>query len=113
VDWNVTPAEKAFQSGAGNDLSVDRGLKEWSVINTKIGGGDEMRPETWESTFFPTLNGNNGLGRYYAGVNTSGGAARRGGGSGAGSGAGAFALRLDSSAGGSDPSIGFRCVFRP
>jgi hypothetical protein len=113
VDWNVTPAEKAFQSGAGNDLSVDRGWKEWSVINTKIGGGDQMRPETWESTFFPSLNSNNGLGRYYAGTNSAGGAVRRGGHWSLDESAGLFTLQLLSSASGTHPSIGFRCVYRP
>jgi formylglycine-generating enzyme required for sulfatase activity len=113
VDWNVTPAEKAYQSGAGNDLSVDRGWKEWTVIDTKIGGGDEMKPETWESNFFPGLNSLNGLGGYYAGLNNYGGAALRGGDWLDTTGAGAFALLLYHPESFALSRVGFRCVYRP
>jgi hypothetical protein len=110
VDWQVTPANKAFI--AALPLTVDRGWKEFSELNSNIGIGDEMKPISWEP-FYPALGGAGGLGRYYAGVNTSGGAAVRGGAWVNGTGAGAFALYLSLSASNAFTDVGFRCVFRP
>lgn len=123
VNWNVTPAKKAYESGADN--SVDRGGKDWKLINTLIGenGDDQMPDEKWASNFIifsggvpdtvASLDGANGLGRYYAGVNTSGGAAIRGGAWYYGTFAGAFALNLNLQAADTDTMVGFRCVYRP
>ena len=120
--WNVTPARKAYQSGT--NISTDLGWKDWNLIDTLIGenGTDEMPPEKWASLFvrdiagdlLPSpLDGNNGIGRYYAGINSSGGAALRGGVWNYGTHAGAFALALDAAASLTYTGIGFRCVYRP
>jgi formylglycine-generating enzyme required for sulfatase activity len=120
VNWQVTPANKAYVSADGSPQAAWR---EFNLINTLIGPTDEMPPEKWASSFvwnFTTnaaqaspLNGNNGIGRYYAGNNSTGGAALRGGGWDDASSAGAFSLALNHSAGSSNAYIGFRCVFRP
>jgi hypothetical protein len=110
VDWQVTPANKAFI--AALPINVDRGWKEFSELNSNIGIADEMKPISWEP-FYPALGGAGGIGRYYAGVNTSGGAALRGGAWSHGTHAGVFALSLNYSAGSSSSSVGFRCVYRP
>lgn len=112
VDWNVTAANKAYSSFTAPNIPV-ADYREWSLIDSKIGAGDEMKPETWESQFFPSLGGAEGLGRYYSGINSSGGAALRGGAWSGGQVAGAFALHLDNGAGYTHTAVGFRCVFRP
>ena len=109
VDWWVTPANKAYVSSDGSPVATWR---EFSALDANIGGSDEMKPETWQSSF-PTLGGSSGLGKYYGGLNTSGGGARRGGSWNGGMGAGAFALDLSNDASSVSVSLGFRCVYRP
>ena len=109
VNWQVTPANKAYVSADGSPQGAWR---NFSALNMKITSSDEMKPETWQS-YFTTLTGNEGIGQYYAGNNSSGGAALRGGAWGNTTSAGAFALHLDASSGFSNTSIGFRCVFHP
>lgn len=97
----------------GLERHLHRAWKEWSVIDTKVGVANVMKPSTWESSFFPALGSNNGLGRYYAGVNTGGGAAIRGGSYNNGANAGAFSLYLPYASNITLAIIGFRCVYRP
>ncbi|MFP5387198.1 MAG: fibronectin type III domain-containing protein [Bacteriovoracia bacterium] len=109
ADWYVTPANKAYYS---TDGAPQAAWREWTVINTLINNGDEMETITWQATD-PALNSSKGIGQYYAGNNTSGGAAVRGGGWGYGARAGAFALHLNLAPSYTHTGIGFRCVFRP
>lgn len=123
VDWNVTPSKKAYQNGT--NISTDQGSKEWLEVNRKIGEdiSDEMLISTWASSFIEfsggipdpvnSLNKTSGIGSYYAGTNSNGGAALRGGDLNLGNRSGAFTLDLSSSAGYTYSSIGFRCVYRP
>jgi len=61
-----------------------------------------------------TWNGaTNGIGQYYAGTNSSGGALLRGGGWNYGTYAGVFTAYLDDDPSSTYTNIGFRCVFRP
>ena len=110
VNWQVTPANKAYI--AATPIGTDQGWKEFKDLNTNVGGSDEMKPSTWQSTFL-TATGTEGIGRYYAGTNSSGGAALRGGFWVNGTYAGAFTLDLYYSSVASDSNIGFRCVYRP
>ena len=109
VDWQVTPANKAYVSSDGAPVAAWR---EFSTLDVNIDASDEMKPETWQSSF-PTLGGSAGLGEYYGGSNTSGGAALRGGAWVLGAYAGAFALYLNNGAGYTSTVVGFRCVYRP
>ncbi|MER2513204.1 MAG: fibronectin type III domain-containing protein [Nitrosomonas ureae] len=110
VDWNVTPANKAYVSTDGSPQSAWR---EFTLLDTLIGLGDEMFPNSWRPTN-AAYNSAKGTGQYYAGTNASGGAARRGGGWSNVTNAGVFALNLlNSSAYTSYNSLGFRCVYRP
>jgi hypothetical protein len=64
-----------------------------------------------KSWWVNTWNGaTHGIGQYYAGTNSSGGALMRGGDWAQGSNAGVFAASLNGAAG---LTVGFRCVFRP
>ena len=110
VNWQVTPANKAYV--AATPIGTDQGWKEFKDLNTNIGASDEMKTSTWQSTFL-TATGTEGIGRYYAGTNSSGGAALRGGYWLNGTYAGAFTLALNASSSGSNTAFGFRCVFRP
>lgn len=110
VDWQVTPANKAYI--AATPIAADQGWKEFSALNTKITDADEMKPETWQA-FYSSLTGNEGIGLYFAGTNSSGGAALRGGYWGDGSRTGAFTLFLNNYAGSANAAFGFRCVYRP
>jgi len=79
---------------------------ELSVVNT-------FTDHAPEESILPDnayYNSEQGMGRYFA--HTSGGAAFRGGNWRRGTDAGAFALGLFFSSSSSDPSVGFRCVFR-
>lgn len=71
-----------------------------------------MKPETWQSSF-TSLGSAQGLGGYYAGTNSTGGAGLRGGSWSTGSYAGVLSLLLYNPAGASAAFIGFRCVYRP
>ena len=55
----------------------------------------------------------NGIGQYYPGTNSSGGALLRGGNSADGSSSGVFTARLNSAPSSASTDFGFRCVFRP
>ena len=116
VDWDmtsslaiVTPVNKAYISSEGSPQSAWR---EFVDLNTNIAGGDEMFPDSWQATD-TSLQGSDGIGRYIAGSNSSGGAALRGGLFGLGTNAGVFALNLAGSSSNASSFIGFRCVFRP
>jgi hypothetical protein len=116
VDWDmtstlvtVTPANKAYISSEGSQQSA---WKEFVDLDTNIAGGDEMFPDSWQATD-TSLQGSDGIGRYYAGNNSSGGAARRGGRWSAGTRGGAFALALHGSPSDRSSGLGFRCVYRP
>jgi hypothetical protein len=109
IDWQITPANKAYI--AATPINSDQGWKKFKNLDTNISGPDEMKPSTWQSTFL-TANGTEGIGRYYAGTNSTGGAARRGGSLDHETNAGPFTLRLTSSSGNIATTIGFRCVYR-
>ena len=123
VDWQVTPARKAYDATDGAPVG---GWREWRLIDRFIGenGIDEMRPETWASSFIifnagipDTVNSltgaSNGLGQYCAGNNSSGGAVFRGGGWGNGANAGIFAVYLRYAPSNTVTDVGIRCVFQP
>lgn len=124
VDWNVTPAKKAYRTAA-TAWSPTATWRQWNSVDTLIGENpdDEMPPEKWASLFVRDVNGSpvpspldgtSGIGAYYPGVNNdASGAARRGADWSAGADAGAFALSLVNSASSAGTRIGFRCVFRP
>lgn len=109
VDWNVTPAQKAYVSTDGSPQSAWR---EFTLLDTLIGLGNEMFPNSWQPTN-ASYNSAQGTGQYYAGSNASGGAALRGGYWFNGTGAGVFALYLGDSSAVTYYDVGFRCVYRP
>ena len=116
VDWDmsstlatVTPANKAYVTSEGSPQSA---WKEFRDLGSNIAGGDEMFPDSWQATD-TNLQGADGIGRYFAASNSSGGAARRGGRWINGADAGAFALNLNASSSSATSFIGFRCVYRP
>lgn len=109
VDWNVTPANKAYDA---TDGSPQAAWREWTLIDTNINNGDEMETITWQTTD-PSLNSTQNIGQYYSGLNSSGGAAFRSGSWNIGTLAGAFTLHLSLDSTSTAASIGFRCVFRP
>lgn len=125
VDWNVTPAKKAYRTGNPTPWSPTATWRQWNTVDTLIGENpdDEMPPEKWASLFVRDVNGSpvpspldgsSGIGAYYPGVNNdASGAARRGAAWSSGTAAGAFALYLNSGSGNSSTNVGFRCVFRP
>jgi hypothetical protein len=110
VDWQVIPANKAYI--AASPINTNQGWKEFKDLDTNIGGSDEMKPSTWQSTFLTAI-GVNGIGRYSAGTNSVGGAAFRGGSWNSALSAGTFALNLLYASGDVNSSTGFRCVYRP
>jgi surface protein len=116
VDWNmtstlttVTPAEKAYNSGDTQPISSG---VEFPNLDSKIGGGDEMFPDSWQPTD-TSLQSSDGVGRYFAGDNTSGGAARRGARWNSTTSAGVYTLILTVDSTSTSTYTGFRCVFRP
>lgn len=116
VDWDmtivlatVTPANKAYISSEGSPQSA---WKDFTDLDTNIAEVDEMFLGSWQASDISLL-GSDGIGRFYAGNNTSGGAVLRGGVWDAGQQAGAFALFLGFSSSSTYASFGFRCVYRP
>ena len=115
VDWTIggileqiTPANKAYDSG---DNEPQSSYQEFKFLDTNIEASDEMPLISWQATN-PDFLSTNGIGSYYAGDKTSGGATLRGGSWDYGSSVGVFALVLAASSVDSQPYIGFRCVFR-
>jgi hypothetical protein len=111
VDWNITPNQKAYLSSDGMPLAAWR---EFSALHSEgvlTSPSDPMATWTW-SPFNTSFNSTQNIGRYLAGINASGGAARRGGAIGGGSG-GIFTLFLSNSASDTNAEMGLRCVFRP
>ena len=109
VNWEITPANKAYFSGDGAPASAWR---EFPQLDTLIGTADELYPESWQPAN-SIFDSNQGVGRYAAGNNSSGGTASRGGDWGRGADAGVYALGLSDSSTVPRSYIGFRCVYRP
>jgi hypothetical protein len=112
VDWNITPADKAYIAADGSPQS---GWREFSALYTSgvlTGPSDPMAVWTW-SHFNSTFSTSQNIGRYFAGTNLTGGAALRGGSSPINTDAGIYALQLSAVASGTHSNFGFRCVFRP
>lgn len=110
IDWVLTPATKAFSSVDG---SPQNAYIDFNTVDSNISSGQEMEVDTWEP-YFSTLDGTNGIGRYFAGSSVvTGGLAIRGGQRGLEQNAGIYTLRLNNSVGSTGASIGFRCVFHP
>lgn len=109
VNWQVTPAKKAYESGS--PISVDQSWKDFADLGVNIGSSDEMKPATWQSSFL-TARSTQGIGRYNAGIDSSGGATMRGGSWYKDTNAGAFSLDLVNSPSYSAGDLGFRCVYR-
>jgi hypothetical protein len=112
VDWNITPANIAYITADG---SPQYSWREFSALYTTgvlTGASDPMAVWTW-SPFNPTFSSTQNIGRYYAGSNASGGAARRGGSWDHGTDAGVFALYAAHTATYTHSALGLRCVFRP
>jgi hypothetical protein len=112
VDWNITPADKAYIAADGSPQSAYREYSALQVDGVFTGSAYPMAEWTW-SPFNPTFSSVQNIGQYYAGSNATGGAARRGGGWNGVNGAGAFALSLLSDTTNALYTHGFRCVFRP
>jgi hypothetical protein len=112
VDWNITPADKAYIAADGSPQSAWREFSALYTTGVLTGASDPMAVWTW-SPFNPTFSSTQNIGRYYAGSNASGGAALRGGRWNSETGAGVFALYLLYDATHTFVSIGLRCVFRP
>jgi hypothetical protein len=82
-----------------------------------------MKPEAWASSFIifnagipdavNSLNGNNGIGQYFAGVNISKGAVVRGQPWNGRYNSGIFAVHLNYAATYEATFIGFRCAYSP
>ncbi len=108
VDWNISPAKKAYFSFNLGPVSAWR---EWTLIDTAILSGWEMDTITWQSSN-PAFNSAEGIGQYYAGSASSGGAAMRGGFSNSSAFAGIYALDLRANPSYAPSSVGFRCAFQ-
>ena len=111
VDWQVTPAKKAYRSTDGLPTS---NFLDFKFLDRLIGenADDQMLPSTFMPVF-TSLTRSNGLGGYLAGNNSSGGAVLRGGGKNGIADAGTFALYLGVSVNNAGTNFGFRCVLRP
>ena len=110
VDWQVTPINKAFVSTA--PITSGQGWKEFANLDSKISSTDEMRPATWRANF-SNLLGAQGMGRYYAGTNSTGGAAIRSGAFDMTDYAGVYVLTLDLAPSFFRNDVGFRCTYHP
>lgn len=108
VDWNVTPANKAYSSVDGGPVTAWR---ELTVLDRLIGTTDEMFVQSWQPAN-TNFNSSQGVGQYFA-RSSSGGAAVRGAASSNGIEAGVFSLDLFNVFTNTDINIGFRCVYRP
>jgi hypothetical protein len=109
VDWNVTPAAKAYFSADNFPVPIWR---EWTQIDENVNPGDEMDLVNWQAQD-PSYSSLEGIGQYFAGDDTTGGAAKRGGSWESQDTAGIFSLDLSGEALVANPSTGFRCVWRP
>lgn len=109
VNWIVTPANKAYV--AARPINTPQGFEEFRDLNVNIGATDEMKPSTWQPVFL-NLTSADGIGRYDAGINSSGGYAVRGGSYWYGDSSGIFTLDVNSDPSASYSILGFRCVYR-
>ena len=116
IDWDIsstllsiTPANKAYYSVDGSAQSAYR---EFLNLDVNIDGSDEMFPDSFQATDL-SFQGSDGIGRYFAGVNSSGGYAQRGSAWSTGGDGGAFSLSLSGSSTSTSANSGFRCVYRP
>ena len=107
VDWSVTPSQKAYYSADGGPVASWR---EFTLLNTLIGPTNEMATKNWQPTN-GSYDSSKGIGKYFAGYNTSGGSATRGGGWLSNTNAGLFTLILDQSLTLTLDSLAFRCVY--
>ena len=110
VDWKVTPSQKAYSSADGAPVSAWR---EFKILDTLISLSNEMFPNSWRASG-TSYDSSKGVGQYYAGSNTSGGAAYRGGSFyDSLAQAGIFYLNLANGEPHVSDGLGFRCVYRP
>jgi len=112
VDFPVTPTLKAYYSGIPITPTSTQVWIDFKEIDTNAGPNDVMKPSTWQP-FFSNLTGDNGIGKYWSGLNNSGGNGRRGGHWNYGVNAGIYNLRLSGATWYSAPEVTFRCVYRP
>jgi hypothetical protein len=112
VDWNIPSADKAYIAADGAPLNAWRDFSGLYTSGVLTEVSDPMAVWTW-SPFNSTFSGAQNIGRYYSGVNSSGGAARRGGRWGDATGPGVYTLDLVDPATHTHTYIGLRCVFRP
>lgn len=108
INWIVTPANKAYV--AAHPINTAQGFEEFKDLNVNVGASDEMKPSTWQPTFL-TLTAVDGIGRYDAGINSTGGYAVRGGAFWYGDSSGIYTLDINSEPSASYGILGFRCVF--
>lgn len=127
IDWNIpctaandNDCKKAYLDATtpgyadGEPKSLWR---QWNFFDAtygrRIDATSPMDPINWQSPD-PTAGSAQGIGAYYAGSPSSGGAALRGERYGNGASiAGVFALNLSAISSGSAAGYGFRCVYRP
>lgn len=109
IDWQVTPANKAYIFADGGPVGAWRDFKD---LDRLIASTDEMPPEKWQPKF-STLTKTSGIGGYFAGTTAPGGVARRGGMWADGADAGVYGLNLVRLATVGNSYVGFRCVYRP
>ncbi len=107
----LNPGLKPYSSANGVPTNS---YLELTSIDRLIGENlsDFMKPEAWQP-HDSTLSHDQGIGQYYAGINSSGGSLIRGGAYFEGNRAGVYAFAFDQESNGSGNWLGFRCVFRP
>ncbi len=107
----LTPSLKPYSSGDGSAVS---GYRELNVIDTMIGEnvGDVFLPKMWQPSN-TAYDHAQGVGQYYADVDSSGGTLVRGGAYYNGNRSGIYGFTLDSDNTSSGTWAGFRCVYRP
>ena len=106
----VIPENKAYVSSDGSPQSS---FREFIDIDVNIGISDEMFPDSWQA-MDSFLTSSEGIGRYYGGSNSFGGAALRGGSSEGAEDVGIYYLDLNQESSYTNGHlIGFRCVHRP
>ncbi len=109
-DWNIPTKEKAY---ASKDSASLEDWREFTDIDKNIEKGKPMEAKLWMSLKYKNHNSQQNIGRYWSGVNTSGGAAIRGSRWRHGESAGIYTLDLNSSADITSANVTFRCVYRP
>ncbi len=116
VDWStnsglqsVTTSQKAYKASDGAPINS---AIELNTLDTLISASDEMKPNNWQPAN-TSYTSNERIGTYTAGLNSTGGYARRGGNFSSSADSGLYQLDLTKTNSDSNIETGFRCVYRP